>query len=98
MGMPLPATCGSFPSQRLIISYRTQLDADTQGVVITSVEGGGLAAEAGLRAGDLILKVGGQEVRSPADVERALADKSADAVLFQIARDGTKLFVGVRVA
>ena len=71
---------------------------DVQGVVITDLDGDGHAAEAGLRVGDVILQVAGKPVRSTADVEKALKDAPADAVLIQIARGDARIFVGVRLA
>lgn len=74
-----------------------RLPNDIDGVVITSLDGEGLAADAGLRVGDIILQVSGTEVRTPRDVDTALQDLDTDAALFQISRDGTRLFVGVRM-
>ncbi len=74
-----------------------QLSDDTEGVVITSLDGDGLAARSGLRTGDVILQVAGSEVRTPQDVDKALKDIETDAALFQITRDGAHLFVGVRI-
>ncbi|MEM8572044.1 MAG: Do family serine endopeptidase [Pseudomonadota bacterium] len=75
-----------------------RLSDDTDGVVITSIDGAGLAAESGLRVGDVILQVANTEVRTPADVDEALGAPDRAAVLFQIARDGNRLFVGVRMS
>jgi serine protease Do len=74
------------------------LDEDVSGVVITSLDGKGHAADAGLEVGDVILSVGDTEVRTPGDVERALHATKADAVLMQIDRHGARIFVGVRLA
>ena len=41
------------------------LDDDTDGVVITSLDNSGRAADAGLEVGDVILRVGDTDVRSP---------------------------------
>jgi serine protease Do len=75
-----------------------ELDENVEGVVITSLDGDGLAAEAGLRVGDVILQVGGTEVDSPRDVTEALSAAKTDAVLMQIEREGARIFVGVRLA
>jgi serine protease Do len=74
------------------------LDDGVNGVVITSLDGSGLAANAGLEVGDVILQVGDTTVQSPADVDDALKASKTDAVLMQIARDGARIFVGVRLA
>jgi serine protease Do len=75
-----------------------QLDEGVRGVVITSLDGSGVAADADLQVGDVILQVGNTPVQTPADVDRALKATSSDAVLLQIQRDGNRLFVGVRLA
>ena len=62
------------------------LDDDVDGVVITSLDGTGLAADAGLEVGDVILQVGDTDVRSPSDVDQALHAAKTDAVLLQIER------------
>lgn len=41
--------------------------------VITSLQGGGAADEAGLRVGDVVLRAGGRRIGSLADVEYAMA-------------------------
>jgi serine protease Do len=74
------------------------LDDEVSGVVITSLDGKGLAADAGLEVGDVILQVGDTAVRTPGDVEKALHATKADAVLMQIDRRGAKIFVGVKLA
>jgi serine protease Do len=45
-----------------------------QGVVVTGVDAGGVAAELGFKTGDVILDVAGKVVTNPADVRKALAD------------------------
>jgi serine protease Do len=70
---------------------------DVTGAVVTSVKGDGPAAEAGLRAGDVILRIGDMVVTSPAEAEKALKAQSK-AALIQIARGEARLFVGVPLA
>ncbi len=74
------------------------LDETTEGVVITSLDGSGVAADAGLEVGDVILQVAGAEVRTPGEVNDALHAAKSDAVLMQIERGGSRIFVGVRLA
>ncbi len=74
------------------------LDDSLDGVVITSLDGKGVAADAGLEVGDVILQVGDTTVRTPSDVDHALHASKTDAVLMQIERNGSKIFVGVRLA
>jgi serine protease Do len=74
------------------------LDEGADGVVITSLDSSGRAADAGLEVGDVILKVGDKVVSTPSDVDRALHAVKGDAVLMQIERHGSRIFVGVKLA
>jgi serine protease Do len=65
----------------------TVAGAAGDGVVVTNVTPGRLAAELGFKAGDVILDVGGTAVKSPADVRKALSG----------AQDGGKRTVLMRV-
>ena len=53
--------------------------AGSQGVVITGVDPNGLAAEKGLAAGDIILDVSNNPVRTPADVHNAIVERKRAA-------------------
>jgi serine protease Do len=68
--------------------------ADGNGVVVTAVADGGIAADHGFRVGDVILDVGGKSVTTPADVRKGLADARKDGrhtVLFRVkSSQGTK--------
>ena len=69
---------------------------DVEGVLVSKVAEGGPAAEKGLRPGDVIVEVGQEPVRTPAEVEGQIA-KAADAgrksVLFRIQSEGDLRFV-----
>jgi serine protease Do len=71
-----------------------RLPADTNGVVVTDVDPGSHAAEAGLRKGDVIQEVNHQSVKSVSDFER-MVGKSKDAALLLVNRFGNTLFVAV---
>ena len=75
--------------------------AGNQGVAITDVDPNGLAAEKGLRPGDIILDVSNNPVRTPADVHNAIgqAQKSGtrDIVMRVRTRDDRIQFVAVPV-
>ncbi len=64
------------------------------GVVVTGINAGGVAAEHGLQVGDIILEVGGKAVTTPADVRKTLADARSEGkhtVLFRVkSNEGTK--------
>jgi serine protease Do len=68
--------------------------AGGNGVVVTAVAQGGVAAEHGFQVGDVILEVGGSPVTTPADVRKSLADARTagkHTVLFRVkSGDGTK--------
>lgn len=61
-----------------------------QGVLVRSVEDETPASAGGLRAGDVIVKVGGQPVRNPIDVRRRIAQADSDNVPFDVVRKGAK--------
>jgi putative serine protease PepD len=61
----------------------------TGGAVVREVTAGGPAADAGVRAGDVIVGVGGDRVREPGDVAAAIQDKRpGERVEVEIRRGG----------
>jgi len=48
--------------------------------------------------GDVILRVGDTDVRTPSDVDHALHGIKGNAVLLQIERHGARIFVGLKLA
>ena len=71
---------------------RAGASSGEQGVVVTSVEPGSAAAEAGLRPGDLILEINRNDVGSLDDLRRAAPQNGAGAMV-RILRDGHRLFL-----
>ena len=67
--------------------------ADARGVVITDVTPGSNAAEKGLRAGMMILKVDGQEVTSASQFVKAVGDASRGVRLLISDAEGGQRFV-----
>lgn len=66
----------------------------TQGVYVNSVEDGGAAAKAGLRAGDVITKIDDKTISSLSDLTAAKKSYSAGStVTFTIYRDGAETAV-----
>ncbi|WP_119168745.1 DegQ family serine endoprotease [Algihabitans albus] len=77
---------------------RFDLPGDAQGVVIVEVQGDGPAAEAGLRPGDVIRRVDGEQIETPGQVSDALSEAASGqrSALILVERDGNPLFVGVK--
>jgi len=74
---------------------------DGKGLVVTDVDASSDAAERGIQAGDVIVAVNSREVRTAADLEKAVAEASSNgrkAVLVQVSRDDTSRFVALPVA
>ena len=74
---------------------------DGNGLVVTAVDPDGDAAERGLQPGDVIVAVNSREVKSAADMEKAVSEASTagrKAVLLQVQRDDTNRFVALPVA
>jgi len=68
--------------------------SSTDGVLVTAVEPGSLAAEAGIQAGDVIREVEQTEVRSPSELSSLVASLGKrDAWLLLIERQGSAMYV-----
>ena len=67
-----PPTCASSASRLRLLPPRVP-GAGNQGVVVTGVDGSGIASEHGLSTGDVILEVAGKSVSTPADVRNVVA-------------------------
>jgi serine protease Do len=78
---------------------RSQLGLDdaVEGAVVTALDGGGAAAAAGLRVGDVIVQVGSRKVADPAELDRALGEVQTPSALLLINRNGDQVFVGVKL-
>jgi Do/DeqQ family serine protease len=68
-----------------------------QGVVISEVEPGSPAADAGLQPGDVILQVNHQEVKSGADIRAAAKTSGSRPTLLLISRDGVNHFLAIQM-
>ncbi|MBL9076065.1 MAG: PDZ domain-containing protein [Planctomycetes bacterium] len=87
-------------ANRLGVSVRPEIPAelrehlelaDGQGLMVQGVAEGSLASELGLRVGDIVLRVGGEAVGAPADVQAALARIAAgDEVAVTFLRKGSE--------
>ena len=71
---------------------------NAKGVVVTSISQGGVAADHGLRVGDVILDVGGKPVATPDEFNRTLSDARKDGkhtVLFRVKSGADTKFVAL---
>ncbi len=81
------------------IAKELGLDPDTTGVVVSSVTRGSPAAEAGLRAGDVIQMVGNQSVSSVTAFREQIGQRSEDeSVLVLVRRGDQTLFRVIKPA
>ncbi len=78
--------------------HRRHLDLpdDVEGVVITAVEEGSPAADAGLRIGDLIRELNKIRIEDLEDFNEALGGVGGDSVLLLVYRDGSHLYMIIR--
>jgi membrane-associated protease RseP (regulator of RpoE activity) len=90
---------GTSATSTASLGVRVQAAPEGQsGVVVTEAVAGGAAADAGLRAGDLITKVDAQSVASPAELVSAVRSYAAgDQATIAYTRDGTAATVKVRL-
>jgi serine protease Do len=73
-----------------------KMSPESKGVVVADIDPSSHAAEAGLRAGDVIQQVNRQPVKSVQEFDHALSSaKKDDPTLLLIRREGNTLFVAV---
>jgi serine protease Do len=77
------------------LAQSMDLPRNESGLVVTSVDPGGTAAEAGLRAGDVIKRVNDREVGSVSALQSAVAARTNKPALVLVSRDGTTVFVAL---
>jgi membrane-associated protease RseP (regulator of RpoE activity) len=69
--------------------------ASGKGVLVTSVSDDGPAAKAGVKAGDVITAVDGEEVDSPGDISRVINHKKEGEVTLTIIRNKSQQTIRV---
>lgn len=79
------------------LARQLNLPRGAEGVVVTSVDPSGAAAEAGIQEGDVIEQVNRQQVRTPGDVRDAVAKSKGQPVLLLINRGGQRAYVAVEM-
>jgi len=62
----------------------------THGLLVTGVAQGSPAAEAGVRSGDVLLRIDGQNTSAFADLATALAGRSGEELTLDVLRHGTR--------
>lgn len=77
------------------LARRFQLDEDESGAVVVEVLPNSVAAKAGIQRGDLIRRVGDEEVDSARDFRKAVNDVKKGAILFLVKRRGGSIFIPV---
>lgn len=79
------------------LAQRYGLSKSSRGVVITQVEQGSAAAEAGLREGDLVVEINRQTVKSVKDFDRLAAKVGKqDTVLLLVNRQGRNSYFAIK--
>jgi serine protease Do len=79
------------------IARRMGVSPQTQGVVVTQVQEGSPADEAGVQQGDLILEVNHQKIHSPSEYHAALGrGKGTDSALFLVQRGDNVTYMAMR--
>jgi serine protease Do len=74
--------------------------ADKDSVVVSEVDSASDAAQKGIKSGDVILEIGGQAIKSPEDVSRAVKEATKlgrKAVLMRVKSGGEPRFVAVQL-
>jgi serine protease Do len=76
---------------------KLELPRDSRGLVVTSVDPEGPAADSGLRRGDMISEVNRKPVATREELRVALTASGARPVLLLVTREGRTIFLTVRV-
>jgi Do/DeqQ family serine protease len=80
------------------LAERARASKDARGLLVEDVNPNGRAADAGIRAGDIIQEVNREAVKSVDDLRAALKKSTDKPTLLLIQRQGNDIFVTVRPA
>jgi S1-C subfamily serine protease len=95
LGLPLGLHAAE-AAGRPLLGVAVAKDADSTGVTLTEVNPDGPGGKAGLKKDDRIVRVADKDVKSFADLQKALADhKPGDSVAVKVLRDGKEETVKV---
>ncbi len=78
------------------IARQFGIEGDPEGMIVTGVEQGGSAAEAGIARGDIVLEINRQSVSSSEAVQSALDAAAGKPVLLLISRRGQTIYLTIR--
>lgn len=78
-----------------VVNQLAQYFGVKQGVLIRAVVKGSAAEHAGLRAGDVVTKIGDHPVASPVEIRTALKERTAKTVNIAVTRDHKDVTVAV---
>jgi len=73
--------------------YGMSVKSSPNGLLVTQLDPSGIAAESGVREGDVIEKANGKTIKTVEDLKSALDRKDGKASLVLINREGTALFL-----
>ncbi len=79
------------------LAAQLRLAGDMKGLVVRGVDPEGVAAEAGIQQGDVILEFNRQAVTSTEELRAAVNDSNGRLALMLVNRQGNNLFVTVRL-
>jgi serine protease Do len=93
-GQPSPLSRIGLSALNIPADVRQQIELDSEGgVLVESVAPGGVAEEAGLRAGDIIVEVNRTEVGSRVALETALLQARSERIPLVVRRQNKMLFL-----
>lgn len=78
------------------IARQFGIEGDTEGMVVTGVDAGGPAADAGIARGDILLEINRQPVNSLDAVQSAIQSAGAKPILLLISRRGQTIYLTIK--